>query len=336
MFIWKSENPCCFKHVKKDQLPVDYYSQSKAWMKGIILHDVLGKLNRHLKRTKRSILLLMDNAGCHPEDVKGKFSNIKVVFLPANTTSMLQPLDLGIIKKFKIHYRKLLLTFVLAKIEECTNPTEIVKSVTVLHALRWVAEGWKHVKSDTIQKCFIKAGIFRSAEVVSSPVSDGEDPFADLDIEGAGQADLETLIRDVQGSTDMCSVADFISGDHNLPIWQDFDDDWEQDFLNGLSTSSKRPQNDGDPGSRDEEAGSDDDDDGEGGDDELVCLEGQPNNSTIQQAISSLEDVYSFLDRKGHTSLASSTMMLISNLAEAHRSSIAAARQATLQEYFKS
>ena len=96
VFIWKSENLHCFKHVKKDQLPVDYYSQSKAWMIGTILHDVLRKFNCHLKRTKRSILLLMDNAGCHLEDVKGKFSNIKVIFLPANTTSMLQPLDFGI------------------------------------------------------------------------------------------------------------------------------------------------------------------------------------------------------------------------------------------------
>ena len=123
----------------------------------------------------------------------------------------------------------------------------------------------------------------------------------------------------------MCLVADFISGNHNLLICQEFDNNWEQDFLSGSSTSSKRPQNDGDPGSGDEEAASDDDD-GEGGDDELVCLERQPNISTIQQAISSLEDVYSFLDRKGHTSLAGSTMMLISNLAEAHRSSIAADR----------
>ena len=132
----------------------------------------------------------------------------------------------------------------LAKIEECTNATEIVKSVIELHALRWVAEGWKHVKSDTIQKCFVKGGILdRTGEVVSSPVSDGEDLFADLDIEDAGQADLETLISDVHGSRYMCSVADFISGNHDLPICQKFDEDWEQD------------------------------DDGEGGDDELVCLE---------------------------------------------------------------
>ena len=81
---------------ERDQLPVDYYSQSKAWMIGTVLHDVLRKFNCHLKRTKRSILLLMDNAGSHLEDVKGKFSNIKVIFLPANTASMLQPFDLGI------------------------------------------------------------------------------------------------------------------------------------------------------------------------------------------------------------------------------------------------
>ena len=244
------------------------------------------------------------------------------VFLPANTTSMLQPLDLGIIKNFKVYYRKLLLTFVLAKIEECTNATETVKSVTVLHALRWVAEGWERVKSDTIQKCFIKAGILdRSGEVVAGPVPDGEDPFADLDIEDAGQADLETLISEVRGSADMCSVTDFVSDDQDLPICQEFDDNWEQKLLDGLSTSSKQLQNDGVPGDGDK--ADSDDDDGEGSD-ELMCLEEEPNISTIQQAISSLEDVYSFLDRKGHTSLAGSTMKLIGDLAEVHHSSLAA------------
>ena len=35
--IRKSENPRCFKGIKKSELPVEYFSQPKAWMTGHIL-----------------------------------------------------------------------------------------------------------------------------------------------------------------------------------------------------------------------------------------------------------------------------------------------------------
>ena len=67
------------------------------------------------------IVLFMDKAGCHPEDLVGKYSNIKIAFLPANTIAILQPLDLGIIKTFQVYYRKLLLS----QVEECSSAYDV-------------------------------------------------------------------------------------------------------------------------------------------------------------------------------------------------------------------
>jgi hypothetical protein len=87
--------------------------------------------------------------------------------LPPNTTSILQPLELGIIKKFKLWYRKFLFRFILARIDDCTTASEVTKTLTLLHAIRWVAEAWKQVSSDMIKKCFRKSGILtQSFQVV--------------------------------------------------------------------------------------------------------------------------------------------------------------------------
>lgn len=87
--IAKSENPRCFRRFEKSLLPVTYYSQKKSWMSGNILDSILTKLNHRFATNHRKVAMLMDNAGCHPEDIKNNNSNIKIIFLPANTTSKL-------------------------------------------------------------------------------------------------------------------------------------------------------------------------------------------------------------------------------------------------------
>ena len=106
-------------------------------MTGEILDKVLNKLNYCLSARHQYILLLMDNAGCHPPEYKEKYSNIKIIFLPSNTTSKMQPLDLGIIQNFKVYYRHLFFRYVLAKIDSCTSASSVVKSdVDVFTAIR--------------------------------------------------------------------------------------------------------------------------------------------------------------------------------------------------------
>lgn len=216
--IWKSENPRCFKGIKKNDLPVEYFSQPKAWMTGDILEKLLSKLNKQLWSKGRSVLLFMDNAGCHPPDMAEKYGNIKIVFLPPNTTSVLQPLDLGIIKNFKVHYCKFLMRFVLAKIETCSSASKLLKSVNVLHAIRWVSEAWKN--ETTIKKSFRKSGILgKDLSIVQPTISAETDPFADIDeiedsnAEENDEQELSELILRVQGPDNACSLSELLTAE---------------------------------------------------------------------------------------------------------------------------
>ena len=61
------------------------------------------------------ILLILDNAPCHPSNLE--YSNVKVVFLPSNTTSLMQPLDRDIIAIFNINYIKRIFHDIFNKLE---------------------------------------------------------------------------------------------------------------------------------------------------------------------------------------------------------------------------
>jgi len=274
--IWKSANPRCLR-----QLPVTYYDQKKAWMTGEIMETVLGKLNARLSHTNRSILLLMDNAGCHPDYLQTKFSNIKTCFLPANTTSKLQPLDLGIIKNFKVHYRRFLLRYVLSKIDECETASEIVNGINLLIAIRWITQAWKMVKAETICKCFRRAGILDAGmEIVSCDIGD-EDPFADIDEE------LQGLITDIMPESGRCTAQEYINGDCELATCNDMaDETWDETFMSQLGQPDPSDETEV---QENEEAEED-------------ILSEPLRITSYKEAINALEDVQNFLESQGHVS----------------------------------
>ena len=85
--IWKSKNPCCFKNVK--HLPCEYKSQKKSWMNSEIFEEWVRKLDRKFRADDRNIALIIDNCSAHPSI--SNLTNVQLVFLPPNTTSILQP-----------------------------------------------------------------------------------------------------------------------------------------------------------------------------------------------------------------------------------------------------
>ena len=90
--IGKAAKPRCFKGLSDMKNP-PYYSNPKAWMNAEIMNEILTDLNRKLSKEERHIWLLLDNASSHDPALRDRFSNIRVLFLPKNTISRLQPLD---------------------------------------------------------------------------------------------------------------------------------------------------------------------------------------------------------------------------------------------------
>ena len=101
--------------LKMSDLHIDYHFNKKAWMTSSIFTDWLKRLNNSITILSRKILLFVDNCSAHPPM---QLSHVKVVMLPPNTTSCLQPCDAGVIKAVKLHYRRYLLRHLLSEMEQ--------------------------------------------------------------------------------------------------------------------------------------------------------------------------------------------------------------------------
>ena len=119
-----------------------------------IFCSFLHSLDVQMGAQNRQIILFVDNCAAHPKDTSF-LRNVKVVWYPANCTSTLQPLDLGIIHSLKACYRKRLVQTSICLME---SEKEVKKKVNVLEAMQYIMAAWQQVSQQTIQNCFCKAG----------------------------------------------------------------------------------------------------------------------------------------------------------------------------------
>ncbi|GJQ82963.1 TIGD4 [Trypoxylus dichotomus] len=134
LIIARSAKPRCFKGVK--WLPVDYENNVKARMTSEIFEKWLVKLDKQFSHENRKIIMFLDNCPAHPA-IQQKLKAIKLQCLPPNGTSKLQPLDQGIIKSFKDHYKGRILKKTLYALENNGSP-----SISLLDCVREVAMTW--------------------------------------------------------------------------------------------------------------------------------------------------------------------------------------------------
>ncbi|KAL8577847.1 hypothetical protein ACOMHN_054596 [Nucella lapillus] len=80
----------------------------------------------------------------------------ELLFLPPNFTSKTQPLDQGIVRNVKLHYRNAHLMQLVAHLDAGIPRKEF--SINILQALTMLRDAWDQVLPETISNCFRKAG----------------------------------------------------------------------------------------------------------------------------------------------------------------------------------
>ena len=105
--------------------------------------------------------------------------NVKLVFLPPNTTSLIQPCDIGIIRSIKHNYRKNMVSRIISEIDDAgseLSATTLTKAVTLLDAVHMLRSAWAAVTTSTVINCFGKAGFRKTADVDPLPDPTVDEP----------------------------------------------------------------------------------------------------------------------------------------------------------------
>ncbi|XP_054744414.1 jerky protein homolog-like [Anastrepha obliqua] len=160
--IGKSAKPRAFKNWNPSSLPVYYKSQKSEWMNSDLFKEwfnleFVPKVKKHLKSVNLPIkaILVLDNAPTHPHDCA--VYEIKLVYLPPNVTSLVQPMDQGVIESLKRRYRRKLASEILQHSEsEDKGLLEVIKKINIKDVIYMLATAFQEMPSSTFVKSWRK------------------------------------------------------------------------------------------------------------------------------------------------------------------------------------
>lgn len=159
LLIYRSENPRALSRVRKNTLPVYYRANNKAWMTQALFEDWFTHCFipsvKHYCQEKGipfKIILLLDNAPGHPQYLDGLNPDVKIVYLPKNTTSILQPMDQGAIATFKAYYLRTTFSKAVAATEnDEVTLRDFWRSYNILDCINNIESAWKGVTEKCMQ-----------------------------------------------------------------------------------------------------------------------------------------------------------------------------------------
>ncbi|XP_026475403.1 tigger transposable element-derived protein 1-like [Ctenocephalides felis] len=150
LLVYRSENPRALKNYVKSTLPVIWKANPKAWVTSILFEEWFTKhfipeVKQYCSNNNLAYkaLLILENAPGHPVRIADIDPQIKVVFLPPNTTSLLQPMDQRVIASFKAYYlRRTFSQAVKANENDGMELRDFWKSYNILQCVKNIATSW--------------------------------------------------------------------------------------------------------------------------------------------------------------------------------------------------
>lgn len=233
LVIGKSQKPRAFKNINVSSLPVVYRAQKSAWMDSYIFTDwfvneFIPKVKRFLKERNlpEKAILVLDNAGTHPHELECEDApGIKLLFLPANVTSLIQPMDQGVIECMKRRYRRKLLSEILGKMDtDSVDLISALKQINIKDVIYMTAESYNEIPSTTLVKSWRKAWP-NIEKLVDGTVNGDVIQVAD---EQQGNCSNAELINDL---TKLASTSGDKILDQDVQEWVTGDDDLDNEYL---------------------------------------------------------------------------------------------------------
>lgn len=158
LFIHKFKNPRAFKHCK-DRLPVIFKSQPRVWMDQEIFADWYQnhfkpavKTHQSMTGTSGKVILLLDNYREYnlPKEFR-QDDHFEIIFLPANITPLLQPMNQGVIEETKRSYRRKMLRRVMSfpgGVQQFYSDYDLKDCIDILY------EAWAEISTSNIQNAW--------------------------------------------------------------------------------------------------------------------------------------------------------------------------------------
>ncbi|CAK9825672.1 Tigger transposable element-derived protein 1 [Anthophora retusa] len=160
LLINRALKPRAMKGVDFDTLPVNWMANKKAWVTTTVFTEwfikyFVPETRKYLneKGLEFKVLLLVDNAPGHPQL---EHENVQVLFLPPNTTSLIQPLDQGIIATFKTYYIKRTFQYILDTLDRDKTLTVIDawKKFSIKDCVTHAALALSDLRPSTLNGCW--------------------------------------------------------------------------------------------------------------------------------------------------------------------------------------